>query len=505
MINNSAVKQPFSAGLEQKRLALLDSLGLLDSPPEAEFDSIVHLAQRLTGCKIAVVSLVTRDRQWFKAKVGLEEQQTSREVAFCAHTIAADDVLIIPDAHQDRRFVNNPLVTGGPRIRFYAGVPIRMALPDFDPIRVPLGSLCVIDDQPRHLEAGDIKQLESLAQLVESLIAAKSSAALALRLSAERGQHLQLMDRVNRQLRQAERMANIGSWRLDLETNEAHWSEQTYIIHGVPPGDGTPLDAALEFYPPKARIMITTAMERTIRTGEPFDVETDFVNAQGSYRRVRSMGELEVDNGKPVALIGVFQDITERYKMEELLRKAANTDELTKIASRGFFNEFVDDRMRTRSSELDRCALLLIDLDHFKAVNDKLGHHAGDDTLRAIAARLRAPYLSQCLAARLGGDEFVLLVTDPEILRDLPGLLRRLLDELQYSVSGNGETFQVSATIGASWLDAAVSNRSDLLRRADEALYEAKRLQRGSAKIAGYSELIVKDEGDLAVLRLVKN
>lgn len=492
------------ADFERARLAALHNLDILDTPPEREFDAIVQLAQRLTGCNIALVSLIDKDRQWFKAKVGLDVDQTPREFAFCAHAVAANDILIVPDAIRDERFASNPLVTGAPNIRFYAGIPIHADKVETSSQRLPLGTLCVIDDKPRDVDPADLALLVELAHVVEALIAARSSAAAAVRFAQERGRNLQALDRKHRQLRQAERMANIGSWRLTLADNQTEWSEQTYAIHGVPIGDGTPLDTALDFYPPKARTTITNALERTMRTGEPFDVETDFSTAKGEYRRVRSMGELEMEQGQPVALIGVFQDVTDRFMMEEALRHAAHTDDLTRIASRGRFNEFVDDKIKAVVAAGERCALLLIDLDHFKAVNDRFGHHAGDEVLRVLAARLRADYLSNCFAARLGGDEFVLLISDQAILKNLSSLLRRLLYELQYAVSADGSTLNVSATIGACWLGGQVNDRGLLLRNADAALYEAKRIQRGSAMIAGRNELIFPGQAASAPLRIVQ-
>ncbi|WP_088181879.1 sensor domain-containing diguanylate cyclase [Sphingobium sp. Z007] len=492
------------ADFEHARLATLDSLGLLDTPPEREFDAIVQLAQRLTGYKIALVSLVDKDRQWFKAKIGLDVDQTPREFAFCAHAVAADDILIVPDATRDDRFSSNPLVTGAPNIRFYAGVPIRAEMENTLSKRLPLGTLCVIDDTPRDVDPGDMQLLVELAHLVETLIATRLSAATAVRLAEERSRTLRTLDRKHRQLRQAERMANVGSWRLTLADSQTEWSEQTYAIHGVPVGDGKPLDKALDFFPPKARETIATSLDRTMRTGEPFDVEVDFNNAQGEYRRVRSMGELEMDQGRPIALIGVFQDITARFMMEEALRHAAHTDDLTRIASRGRFNEFVDDKIKATFANGERCALLLIDLDHFKAVNDRFGHHAGDEVLRVMAARLKADYLSNCFAARLGGDEFVLLISDQAILKDLSSLLSRLLCDLQYSVSANGLMLNVSATIGACWLGGQVNDRGQLLRNADAALYEAKKIQRGSAMIAGKDELILPGQAKTAPLRLIQ-
>lgn len=504
MTNIDSRDDDMFADFEHARLATLDSLGLLDTRPEREFDTIVQLAQRLTGYKIALVSLVDKDRQWFKAKIGLNVDQTRREFAFCAHAVAADDILIVPDATIDDRFSSNPLVTGAPNIRFYAGVPIRSEMRNTPSKRLPLGTLCVIDDKPHDVDPGDMELLVELAHLVETLIAARSSAIAAVCFAEESGRNLQALDRKHRQLRQAERMANIGSWRLTLADNQTEWSEQTYAIHGVPIGDGQPLDAALDFFPPRARETIVNALERTMRTGEPFDVETDFNTAQGEYRRVRSMGELEMDQGQSVALIGVFQDITARFRMEEALRHAAHTDDLTRIASRGRFNEFVDDKIRSTVANGECCALLLIDLDHFKAVNDRFGHHAGDEVLRVMAGRLKADYLSNCFAARLGGDEFVLLISDQAILNDLSGLLRRLLRDLQYSVSANGLTLKVSATIGACWLGGAVNDRGQLLRNADAALYEAKRIQRGSAMIAGKTQLILPGQAETAPLRLVQ-
>lgn len=498
MINAHPVADVMLDDWEQRRLATLTSLALMDTAAEREFDAIVALAQRLTGTKIALVSLLGKDRQWFKAKVGLNICETDRETAFCAHAVAADDVLIVPDATKDVRFAENPAVTGDLQIRFYAGVPIRANSPGDPSTRFPLGTLCVIDDKPRQSGGEEVKLLEDLVLLVEALIAARSSAALTARLADERDDNLSAIANKHRQLRQAERIANIGSWRLRLSDNRTEWSDQTYAIYGLPICDELDRPSALDFYPGKARTMIADAVERTVRTGEPFDIETDFRNAQGEYRRVRSMGELEVQDGQAVALVGVFQDITARHAMEEALRHAAHTDTLTRIASRGRFNEFADERLAAVVANCDKLALLLIDLDNFKAVNDQCGHHVGDDVLRIMASRLQAPYLSGCFAARLGGDEFVLLITDQVLLRDISVLLRRLLGELRHAVNAGGVTLEVSATIGACWLDAETSTRSELLRQADNALYAAKKHKRGSAMIAGNPNGIMCDHAEPA-------
>ncbi|WP_148294125.1 GAF domain-containing protein, partial [Azospirillum sp. B506] len=128
---------------EEDRLAALQRFELLDTPAEPAFDQITRLAAKLLKVPVALISLVDRDRQWFKSRIGLPVQETPREHAFCAHALESDALLVVGDARQDERFANNPLVTGDPNIRFYAGAPLRTA------DGLALGTICVIDDQPR--------------------------------------------------------------------------------------------------------------------------------------------------------------------------------------------------------------------------------------------------------------------------------------------------------------------------------------------------------------------
>ncbi len=128
---------------ELNRLAALRALGLLDSAPEQAFDSIVQLACRLLDVPTALISLVDSDRQWFKAACGIEAKQTSRSVSFCAHAIHQPDIFVVPDATFDPRFHDNPLVTGEPHIRFYAGIPLEL------PNGYRIGTLCALSPVPR--------------------------------------------------------------------------------------------------------------------------------------------------------------------------------------------------------------------------------------------------------------------------------------------------------------------------------------------------------------------
>lgn len=149
---------------EDARLAALRAYGILDSEPEPPFDDLVAMARDACDTPIALISLVDADRQWFKAALGVDAKETPRCIAFCAHAIMRPEVFEVRDTQADERFKDNPLVTGAPFIRFYAGVPLRGSTGH------ALGTLCVIDDRPKALEARQRATLERLArQVVQNL------------------------------------------------------------------------------------------------------------------------------------------------------------------------------------------------------------------------------------------------------------------------------------------------------------------------------------------------
>jgi diguanylate cyclase (GGDEF)-like protein len=154
---------------ESQRIDTLRSLSILDTPPEERFDRLTRLAKRLFGVPIAQVTLVDADRQWFKSGAEPGNTESPRRVSFCAHAILSDDVLLIPDAREDKRFFDNPLVTGDPRIRFYAGCPLKVDGHN-------LGTLCVIDDKPRVFTEEEQELLADLGEMACRELAAIQSA-----------------------------------------------------------------------------------------------------------------------------------------------------------------------------------------------------------------------------------------------------------------------------------------------------------------------------------------
>ena len=150
---------------EAERLRELESYNILDSLPESDYDDLTKLAAEICGTPIALISLVDKDRQWFKSRYGLDAPETPRELAFCAHAINdAENTLLVNDARKDERFYDNPLVTGDPNVIFYAGVPLKSEA------GLPLGTLCVIDNKPNGLNKGQKESLRILSKQVMNLL-----------------------------------------------------------------------------------------------------------------------------------------------------------------------------------------------------------------------------------------------------------------------------------------------------------------------------------------------
>lgn len=308
---------------EKQRLEKLRALKILDSAPEERFDRLTRMAKKMFGVDISVVSLVDEGRQWFKSRSedsGLPEE-CGRDISFCGHAILGDQVFIIEDALQDERFYDNPLVTGHPNIRFYAGYPLKVNSGS------ALGTLCIFDREPRSFDADDLQLLQDLGTMAEQEIAA-----------------LQL----------------------------------------------------------------------------------------------------------------------------------ATLDELTLISNRRGFTDLARHGLNVCKRKGLKAAVVLIDLNKFKPINDNFGHAEGDRALVVFANALRAVFRKSDTCGRIGGDEFAVFMLDADehdALEAISRLRANLADYNQASQRGYNIEFSAGYVISDPEAEEQIEV---LLKQADERMYAAK-------------------------------
>ena len=455
--------------LEAERIRFLHEAEILGSAPEPEFDTVVALVRDLLHVPICLVSLMDTDRQWFKAKCGIEVEGTDREIAFCSYALLSDEVLVIEDALLDERFRDNPLVTGDTRIRFYAGAPL-MVGPG-----VALGTLCVLGVEPRKLERSEILVLQRLAAVVTGLVRGHGTAHEASRLAEQMREQAHALRLRERRFEQTERIARVGGWEFDLGTEVLSWSDETYRIYGIKLGTPVDLGLALSAYTPAAGKRLAMLIDQSSGNGTGFDEEVELSSACGPRKWVRTVCEVNDLDGRPRRLFGTVQDVTERHRAEERLWRAANFDALTELANRNRFDEM----LRTDGPAGETIgAMLMVDADHLKDINDTLGHDAGDELIRVVARRLRDAVNNTGTVARVGGDEFAVLLpgfVDAEALRRLAeGVLAAMQPWDRFKES----TLKPIVSIGGA-IRRSTDTNEDLRQAADLALYHAKENSRG--------------------------
>lgn len=729
---------PFPAN-EVERLAALRDLKIIDTRSEAHFDAVCSTAALLFSVPIALVSLIESDRQWFKAKCGIAADGTPRDIAFCSYAILSDEVLVVEDAATDPRFADNPMVTGEPNIRFYAGAPLVLSS------GIRLGTFCIIDTKPRSFLDTQKAQLQDLARIVvahielhrgrlsieaaveEQTRAQAQIAASELRyqlladalpqmvwvMSCEDGGAIytnqqfstyygpigpQRQERTSRNhpadaprmaeewqraianedtysvegrlrrndgiyrwhklimipvrrngmivewlgtaldiedivtacnaleqttdlLRLAQESAGAGVWQWNLDEDVVRNSPESARMHGIAcapgstdwvdvsvaewgarvhPDDLAQIYAAHEAALPDgmtyrvefrvcpvenkdacrwltgfSRIIRDEATGRPVRivglnldvteqrmtqdalvqsetrlrtseerlalaldsgtdglwdwhvpTGqvwfsdrwqtmlgfEPGEIEPNIRSWEqlthsddlkrsldlladhlegrtaayacehrvrtksGAYNWVLSRGRVVSHDadGRPLRVVGTYIDITERKMAEHRIAYMARHDVLTGLPNRAVFHEHLKHRLAEIGRGRGQAALLCLDLDRFKSVNDTLGHPAGDDLLCQIANRLTATARDGDVVVRLGGDEFAIIISHVDHAHQASILAQRVIDAVGQPLDVGGNLVTVGVSIGIALAPTDGDAAATLFKNADLALYRAK-------------------------------
>ena len=447
---------------EQERLATLRKYDILDTEPEAAFESMVQLASYICQTPIAAISLVDEHRQWFKAITGLDARETSRDVAFCAHAILQDETMVVPDATQDDRFSDNPLVTSAPDIRVYAGVPLSTSDGHH------LGTLCVIDRVPRELAS---EQLDAIKTLADNIMAH-----LDLRLSHKQVRQfvddLQLAASIFDAASEA--MVVTDADNRIITVNPAFTATTGYALNEVVGRNPSILSSgrqSKEFY---------QKMWQNLNATGHWDGELWNKRKNGEeYAEHLSVNVIFNPDGSKRLHVAIFSDVTAKKQADELIWKQANIDHLTHLPNRRLFRDRLEQEIKVARRLLQPVALLFIDLDRFKEVNDTLGHDVGDKLLVQAADRI-----SQCVretdtVARMGGDEFTVILPQINDLIFTEKVAKSIIQKLSAPFTVDDVELNISASIGIATCPKDGDDAEHLLKHADIAMYDAKTAGRG--------------------------
>ena len=568
---------------EGARLRALYSLKVLDTVEEAELDYITNLAARLTGAPSAAISFIDAKRQWVKSKVGIDTCEVERDVAFCAQTILSDGMLEICDASLDPYFADNPLVTGSPYIRYYAGVPLVTRSGH------RIGSLCIIDTVPRQpMSDNNTALLAGLARIVidslelrrsyaagriatviaettsDAIICAdtrnritywNTAAAKMFGWSAEEALEQTLDLIVPERLRSSHadgfaRAAaggtphllgkvvelpacrrdgseipielSLGNWSdsksrlpagfaatirdisdrkaLEIEryrmqalldtvieampvmlfVKDAHNGRYTLVNRAFEALTNLPRDTILgrtdaELFSAEDALVFMKNDQIALASQHTSFSEETLTKSDGSFLMVRTQ-KLGIDRDSdrtPRYLLGLSEDITERRAVEERLSHLACHDVLTGLVNRMMLTDQLAAMLDGSSGPVSG-ALLCIDLDRFKIVNDLYGHGFGDEVLVELAERLLAACGDDVLVARLGGDEFAVLCDCDAEGGQAMVLANRIVNAVKEPIVLSGRVAHLDASLGVAIFPADGRDPTELLRNADMALYRSK-------------------------------
>lgn len=287
----------------------------------------------------------------------------------------------------------------------------------------------------------------------------------------------------------AQRLAQLGNWEWHLDSNRVHWSEEIYRILGVAPGS-LPMNLAafLQMVHDKDRVSVKAKLVETLKKGQSNDTTFQVLRADGAERIISEHTEAVCnEQGRIVRLLGTLQDVTERKQAEAQIRHLAYFDSLTGLANRQSFYERVTQAFTLAKRYKRQMAVLFLDLDDFKRVNDTLGHGVGDLLLKSVADRLRTTLRdadgvtrtnlqsSNHEVARLGGDEFMIMLAEINHAEDAAVVARRILETLREPLTLAGHNVFVTPSIGIAVFPHDGEEVDTLFKNADTAMYHAKR------------------------------
>jgi diguanylate cyclase (GGDEF)-like protein/PAS domain S-box-containing protein len=462
---------------EEARLKALRQYCIRDIKPEEPIDELARLAAQICSAPVALLGIVEADRVWYRSKSGTKSAAVARDNAFCSWAILQPGLFVIKDASKDPRFKDNPLVTGGPKVRFYAAAPL------VTPEGHALGTLCVIDYKPRELSAPQEMALRTLASAAVHHLELRRHEKELRQAKADHKHALDALAASEERYNLIARSANDGLWDWNLETNEIRFCPRWKAMLGYKEDEigARPDEWFNRVHPEDIEQVQEEVTAHLLGLRPQFHKEYRMRRQDGSYRWMLTRGMAVWDFDRQVyRMAGSVTDVTEHKEAEQRLLHNATHDVLTGLPNRALFMDRLKrlfDRARQDGGNL--FAVLFLDLDRFKIVNDSLGHQIGDQLLVCLARRLEASLRPGDIVARLGGDEFAIILDDLNHISDATQAAERIHKELCAPFNLSGHEVFASVSIGIAHSDTPYEGPEDFIRNADTAMYRAKDQGRG--------------------------
>jgi diguanylate cyclase (GGDEF)-like protein len=277
-------------------------------------------------------------------------------------------------------------------------------------------------------------------------------------------------------LEEAQRVARLGSWTLNIATGRVTWTEELYHMFGFDPSLPAPTLAEQErVFTPKSWQRLNFAIEETLANGVPYELELETVRADGNTGWIMARGAPQRDAyGDVVALCGIAQDITDRKLVEKRVQFLAYYDSLTGLPNRTLLQDRLAQAIAGAHRRNEHAAVLFLDLDRFKIINDSLGHGVGDLLLKSVAERLKRQTREQDTVCRMGGDEFIIVLSAIRDEAEAAIAAERIVSAIGADFMIDGRTLKVSCSLGISIYPEHGADSEALITNADAAMYGAK-------------------------------
>lgn len=518
--NGRVENNPFLAPIPENEKARLQALKLydVDASPDDTLDNLVRLAATLCYTPIAAITFVDDDSLLHKASYCPAPLSTVREGSFCSWTVLNPELFVIPDAASDARFKSNSVISGNHPINFYAGSPLTTPEGYF------IGTLSVMDFKRRELNQSQFESLKTLAASVMAHLNVHRKNLELKRALSERSRfekqlesHSNLIKQVERenehlsninaQLERqttdhqetieslAEREAryalvvnstNDGMWDWDLGINKITYCYRWKKMIGYAQEEiGNSLEEWFKRIHPQDIEMVEAEVTAHLLGLSPqFLCEHRLRHRDGKYRWILCRGMAVWDTTKEAyRMAGSITDITDQKEAEEQLLHNAFHDALTGLPNRMLFMNKLKRSLSRVGEDEYMFAILFLDLDRFKVINDSLGHHIGDQLLIALSQRLETAIRPGDMVARLGGDEFAIILDRIKSITDATQAAHRIQQELSTPFKLSGHEVFVSASIGISHSLVPYNSPEEFIRNADIAMYRAKDQGRGGFEL----------------------